>query len=89
MAAASAAAAIAALTVPIREGKAIEGTSSIVTEGEIDAGVESTGGGKDHVPCDHCRAYSDDHPRSQNLTSWAVTSFVPVNIDVVVLLFHG
>ena len=57
--------------VPIWEGKQGEGTSSIVTEGDIDVGGETTGEGEDHVPCGCRRAYSDDHPQIRALDSWA------------------
>ena len=45
----AASAAVVAVTVPIREGKAGEGASSIITEGAevyIDVGRESTGEGR-------------------------------------------
>ena len=73
-------AAAAAVTVPIREGKADEGTSLIVTEGsegDIDVVRETTGGEEDHVPRDCRRSYSDDQPRSQALASWEVAFFLP------------
>ena len=38
------------VTVPIREGKAGEGPSSIVAEGDIDVKRELKREGEDHVP---------------------------------------
>ena len=60
--------------VPIREGKAGEGTLLIVAEGEIDIDIEFTGEGEDHVPHDCHRAYSDNPPQIRGLASWAVAA---------------
>ena len=84
-AAAAAAVNVAAVTVPIRSGKAGEGTSSIVTqrvEGDIDVNVESTGEGEDHVPRDFCGAYSDDCLQSWSLDLWVVASLLSPSLTL-------
>ena len=60
--------------VPIRGGKAGEGTLLIAAEADIDVNGESEGEGENHVPRNfHC-AYSNNFLRSRALDSWAVAA---------------
>ena len=60
--------------VTIREGKAGEGISYIVAEGDIDVGRRLTREGEDHVPSGCRCAYSDNSLQSRALDSWAVAA---------------
>ena len=54
--------------VPIRGGKAGEGTLLIAAEADIDVNGESEGEGENHVPYDRRCAYSENPPQSWYLS---------------------